>query len=59
MWYSLQSNRKTQEWWNHEDRDKQFNFIYEKTKSFQLEKQPVISVDTKKKENIGNRLVSK
>ena len=54
MWYSLQWNRKTQEWWNHEDRDEQFNFIYEKTKAFQSEKQPVISVDTKKKENIGN-----
>jgi len=54
IWYSLQWNRKTQEWWNHEDRDEQFKFIYEKTKTFQSEKQPVISVDTKKKENIGN-----
>ena len=54
IWYSLQWNRKTQEWWSHEDRDKQFKFIYNKTKEFQSNKQPVISVDTKKKENIGN-----
>ena len=52
MWYSLQWNRKMQEWWNH--KDKQFKFIYEKTKAFQTKKQPVISVDTKKKENLGN-----
>ena len=54
IWYSLQWNRKTQEWWSHEDRDKQFKFIYNKTKEFQSNKQPVISGDTKKKENIGN-----
>lgn len=54
MGYSLQWNRKTQEWWTHEDRDEQFQFIYTQTKAFQRENQPVISVDTKKKENIGN-----
>ena len=52
--YSLQSNKKTIEGKNHEDRDKQFDFINNKTKEFQQKKQPVISVDTKKKENIGN-----
>lgn len=53
--YSLQANRKTNEGsQDHPDRDKQFNFINEKTKGFQDNNQPVISVDTKKKENIGN-----
>lgn len=52
--YSLQSNRKTQEGGNHPDRDAQFNFINNRVKEFQAKKQPVISVDTKKKENIGN-----
>ncbi len=52
--YSLQANRKTQEGGDHIDRDKQFNFINEKVKIFQKNKNPVISVDTKKKENIGN-----
>jgi hypothetical protein len=52
--YSLQANRKTNEGGNHPDRDSQFNFINKKTKRFQKNKCPVISVDTKKKENIGN-----
>lgn len=52
--YSLQANRKTNEGGNHPDRDSQFNFINEKTKRFQKKECPVISVDTKKKENIGN-----
>ena len=38
---------------NHPDRDAQFQYIYERVKSFQSNKSPVISVDTKKKENIG------
>lgn len=54
MGYSLQANRKTQEGGNHPDRDAQFNFINEKTKDLQKRNQPVISVDTKKKELIGN-----
>lgn len=54
MGYSLQSNRKTQEGGNHPDRDAQFCFINEKSKKFQKRNQPVISVDAKKKENIGN-----
>ena len=52
--YSLQANFKTNEGKDHPDRDDQFLFIYEKVKSFQRDKQPVISVDTKKKELIGN-----
>lgn len=54
MGYSLQGNRKVQEGGDHPDRDAQFNFINNKVKEFQTKKQPVISVDTKKKENIGN-----
>ena len=54
MGYSLQGNRKVHEGGDHIDRDKQFNFINNKVKTFQAKKQPVISVDTKKKENIGN-----
>lgn len=52
--YSLQSNKKTEEGGNHPDRDKQFNHINDKAKSFQEKNQPIISVDTKKKENLGN-----
>lgn len=52
--YSLQSNKKTKEGGEHPDRDAQFLFINEKAKSFQQKGHPVISVDTKKKELIGN-----
>lgn len=52
--YSLQANRKTEEGGDHPDRDKQFKFIYKKAKDFLKRNSPVISVDTKKKENIGN-----
>jgi len=52
--YSLQANRKIIEGTSHPDRDRQFNYISEKCKEFQKAKQPVISVDTKKKELIGN-----
>jgi transposase len=52
--YSLQSNRKTEEGANHPDRDAQFQFIYRQVKRCQQEGQPVISVDAKKKENVGN-----
>lgn len=51
--YSLQANKKTKEGTNHPDRDKQFRYIYERVKYFQSHNNPVISVDTKKKENIG------
>lgn len=52
--YSLQSNRKIKEGSSHPDRDAQFNFINNLVKKFQKQNQPVISVDTKKKELIGN-----
>ena len=52
--YSLQSNRKKMEGKQHPDRDTQFRYINRLVKKFQRELQPVISVDTKKKENIGN-----
>ena len=51
--YSLQSNRKTEEGTDHPDRDAQFQFINRTVQRFQRQGQPVISVDTKKKENIG------
>ena len=52
--YSLQSNKKTREGAQHQDRDQQFNYLYEKVNQFQSSGDPVISVDTKKKELIGN-----
>lgn len=52
--YSLQANRKTEEGKDHPDRNAQFEYINRKVKSFQRRDQPVISVDTKKKELIGN-----
>ena len=52
--YSLQANRKTDEGSSEEDRDKQFEYINTKAKLFMSEKEPVISVDCKKKELIGN-----
>lgn len=53
MDYSLQGNKKVKEGKDHPDRDAQFNFINEKVKLFLESHQPVISTDTKKKENIG------
>jgi hypothetical protein len=53
MGYSMQANRKIKEGEQNPDRDAQFNFIYEQVKNFQNDGQPVISVDAKKKENIG------
>ncbi len=52
--FSLQANRKTIEGKQHPDRNKQFNFINEDVKVQIAKKEPVISVDTKKKELIGN-----
>lgn len=54
MEYSLQANKKTKEGKSHEHRDQQFQYINESAKGFLRRKQPVISVDTKKKEMIGN-----
>ena len=51
--YSLQSNRKTKEGGSHPDRDAQFEYIAEQTQAFQQRGQPVISVDAKKKEPVG------
>ena len=52
--YSLQANRKTREGTQHPDRDAQFHYINARVKQFQRAKQPVISVDAKKKELVGN-----
>ena len=52
--YSLQANNKTKEGKQHPDRDAQFHFISKRVAQFQRRKQPVISVDTKKKELVGD-----
>lgn len=52
--YSLQSNAKIHEGGKHPDRNDQFEYINTITKNHLMEKQPVISVDTKKKELVGN-----
>jgi hypothetical protein len=54
MDYSLQANRKTLEGATHPDRDAQFQHISGKILEFQAGRQPVISVDTKKKELVGD-----
>jgi len=52
--YSLQANRKTREGQSHPDRDEQFRYIHNRVLAAQRRQQPVISVDTKKKELVGN-----
>jgi hypothetical protein len=52
--YSLQSNRKTREGTHNPDRDAQFAYINAKVKAALAAGQPVISVDTKKKELVGD-----
>jgi len=52
--YSLQSNRKTEEGSDHPDRDAQFRHINKRVKRALADSKPVISVDTKKKELVGN-----
>ena len=54
MDYSLQANRKTAEGGSQPDRNAQFEYIHGKVKEFQSCSQPVISVDTKKKERVGD-----
>ena len=54
MNYSLQSNRKTTEGKQHPDRDAQFSYINQESRDQQGRGQPVISVDTKKKELVGD-----
>ena len=51
--YCRHFNRKTKEGSNHPDRDAQFEYINAKVEAFQAADQPVISVDTKKKELLG------
>ena len=51
--YTLQANRKTKEGTQHPDRDAQFNYLNEQVGSAQQQGHPVISVDTKKKELVG------
>jgi len=52
--YSLQANRKTKEGSSHPDRDAQFEHINTQVRAFQKRGQPVVSVDAKKKELIGD-----
>ena len=52
--FSLQANRKTREGADNPDRDAQFGFINDAVKTALAENQPVISVDTKKKELVGD-----
>ncbi len=52
--YSLQANRKTREGENHPDRNAQFEYISQQVRRLQKRGQPVVSVDTKKKELVGD-----
>ena len=52
--YNLQTNRKTEDGKDHPDRNAQSEHINRKVRSFQRRGQPVVSVDTKKKELVGN-----
>jgi transposase len=52
--FSLQSNRKRFEGNTHKDRDAQFEFIQRKVDDYLSKNQPVISVDAKKRELVGN-----
>ena len=54
MDYSLQGNRKTEEGADHPDRDAQFQYINDQVRRALAGRRPVVSVDTKKKELIGN-----
>jgi len=54
MDYSLQGNRKTEEGDDHPDRDAQFRYINDQVRRALAANRPVISVDTKKKELVGN-----
>lgn len=52
--YSLQGTRKTQEGASHPDRNAQFEYINQQVQAFQRRRQPVVSVDAKKKELVGD-----
>jgi len=51
--YSLQANRKTREGSSHKDRNAQFEYINRRVLAFQKQGEPVVSIDTKKKELVG------
>jgi transposase len=53
--YSLQGNRKTREGTQHPDRNAQFEHINARVKAQKRRREPAISVDTKKKEKLGNK----
>jgi hypothetical protein len=53
MGYTLQANIKTREGAQHPDRDAQFRYLNRQVKTFRRDGDPVISVDTKKKELVG------
>ena len=55
--YSLQANRKTLEGRQHPDREAQFQRIDRRVRAFLRLGQPVVSVDTEKKESIGPILI--
>ena len=52
--YSLQGNQKTKEGAGHPDRDAQFRYVHDRVEDFQRRGQPVVSVDTKKTELVGD-----
>jgi len=52
--YSLQANRKTREGKQHPDRNAQFEYINSQVERFQKQRKPTISIDTKKKELVGD-----
>ena len=52
--YSLQGNKKNKDGSSHPDRDAQFKYIHGRVEEFQRQGQPVVSVDTKKKELVGD-----
>ena len=53
--YSLQANRKTREGKQHPDRDGQFGHIHRRLQAYRRQREPAVSVDTKKKEVLGNQ----
>ncbi len=52
--YSLQGNQKTKEGATPPDRDARFSYLHERVEDFQRRGQPIVSVDTKKKELVGD-----
>jgi hypothetical protein len=58
MEYSLQANRKDKEGASHVDRDRQFRYLSESAKRFLARGEPVISVDTKKKDASGTSRIT-